>query len=231
MEHAAASRVHLVGDSEADRRRLCGLFEAAGHRVNEYPSAESFLTGLTPVPDDEPAVVVADLALPGLDGIALAERLASIRATPPIVLLGAHGEVSSSVRAMKAGAVDFLEKPVNEGALLDALARGVEQSRQRISERRQLEALQARYATLSKRQRQVFALVVAGMLNKQTAGELGVSEKMVKVHRARMLQKMAAQSLPDLVRMASRLDVAPLALTDGDGIASGDGTLPGHRLN
>jgi FixJ family two-component response regulator len=222
--------VHLVDDGEAVRRQLCTLVEAAGYRVNEYPSAESFLSGWSPVHEDEPAVVLADLGLPGLDGIALAARLASIPATPPVVLLSAHGQVSSSVRAMKAGAVDFLEKPVNERALLEALTRALEQSRHRISRRRQLEALQARQATLTRRERQVFAFVVSGMLNKQVAGELGVSEKMVKVHRARMLRKMAAQSLPDLVRMAFRLDIAPFpALADADGPTSPDsGSLPGH---
>jgi FixJ family two-component response regulator len=227
MERAPV--VHVVEDSETVRRELRKLVETAGYRVKEYPSAESFLAELPAGHSDAPAVLLADVVLPGLDGIALAARLAGIPAAPPVVFLSAHGQVSWSVRAMKGGAIDFLEKPVNERDLLDALARGVEQSRQRISERRELEALRTTYATLTRRERQVFALVVSGMLNKQVAAELGVSEKMVKVHRARMVRKMGAQSVAHLVRMAVRLGIPSFPLDCDDPTSRGSGLPPGRQ--
>ncbi len=198
--------VHVVDDSESVRRAMSRLLKSAGYRVKAYASAEALLAE-PPAADDAPAVVLADLVLPGLDGIALAARLGSTVAAPPVVFLSARGGVPSSVRAMKQGAVDFLEKPVQEQELLDALGRAVARSRERILERQQSADLRRRYATLTARERQVLALVVSGLLNKQVASELGVSEKTVKVHRSRAVGKMAARSLPDLVRMAVRLGI------------------------
>jgi RNA polymerase sigma factor (sigma-70 family) len=207
--------VHVVDDSESVRRALSRLLKSAGYRVKEYASAEALLAE-PPVAEDTPAVVVVDLVLPGLDGIALAARLGSIPAAPPVVFVSGRGGVPSSVRAMKEGAVDFLEKPVQAQELLDALARAVARSRERIAERQQLADLRHRYSTLTARERQVLALVVSGLLNKQVASELGVSEKTVKVHRSRAVEKMGARSLPDLVRMAVRLGIGGERGTAGE---------------
>ena len=222
--------VHVVDDSESVRRAMSRLLKLAGYRVKTYASAEALLAEPLAA-DDAPVVVLADLVLPGLDGIALAVRLGSTGAAPPVVFLSARGGVPSSVRAMKQGAVDFLEKPVQEQELLDALGRAVARSRERILERQRLADLRRRYATLTARERQVLALVITGLLNKQVASELGVSEKTVKVHRSRAVGKMTAQSLPDLVRMASQLgiEVEPAR----GGVAPELGTFggsPGLRL-
>ena len=205
MEQPAT--VHVVDDSEVVRLAVSSLLEVAGYRVKAYPSAEAFLA--EPAANDSaPAVVLTDLVLPGLDGIAFAERLGTDPAAPPVVFFSAYGGIPSSVRAMKDGAVDFLEKPVHEDELLDALSRAVARSREEISQRQSLADVRGRYARLTARERQVLALVVSGLLNKQVASELGISEKTVKVHRARVIEKLGARSLPDLVRIAERLGVA-----------------------
>jgi FixJ family two-component response regulator len=205
------------------------LLTSAGYRVKAYPSAEALLAE-PPAVDDTPAVVLADLVLPGLDGIALAARLGSTPAAPPVVFLSARGGIPSSVRAMKQGAVDFLEKPVHEQELLEALGRAVARSRERILERQQLADLRRRHETLTARERQVLVLVVWGLLNKQVAWELGVSEKTVKVHRSRAVAKMGARSLPDLVRMAGRLGLEVEPATGGMADpGSGPSGLPPSR--
>jgi FixJ family two-component response regulator len=198
--------VHVVDDSESVRRALCRLLRAAGYEAREYASAEELLAAT--LPDDRPAVVLADLVLPGLDGIGLAERLRSNPSAPPFVFLTARGAVSTSVQAMKGGAVDFLEKPADEEELLSALGRAAARSRERIQAGQRLAELKRRYTTLTRREREVFELVVTGLLNKQVASELAVTEKTVKVHRARAVRKMGAQSLAELVRMAARLGIA-----------------------
>jgi FixJ family two-component response regulator len=226
----AAAMVHVVDDNESVRRAMSRLLKSVGYRVKAYPSAEALLAEL-PAADDTPAVVLADLVLPGLDGIALAARLGSTSAAPPVVFLSARGGIPSSVRAMKQGAVDFLEKPVHEQQLLEALGRAVARSRERILERQQLADLRRRYATLTARERQVLVLVVSGLLNKQVAWELGVSEKTVKVHRSRAVAKMGARSLPDLVRMAGRLglEVEPASGGMADPSSGPSGLPPGHE--
>ncbi len=145
--------------------------------------------------------------MPGIDGIALAEQLAGAPVPPPVVFLSAHGDVPHTVRAMKDGAVDFLEKPVNQDDLFDALGRAAERSRAQILELEGLHDLRERYGKLTPRERQVLALVVSGLINKEAAWELGISEKTIKVHRARVVEKMGARSLPELVRMAGRLGI------------------------
>jgi FixJ family two-component response regulator len=221
--------VHVVDDNESVRRAMSRLLKSVGYRVKAYPSAEALLAEL-PAADDTPAVVLADLVLPGLDGIALAARLGRTSAAPPVVFLSARGGIPSSVRAMKQGAVDFLEKPVQEPQLLEALGRAVARSRERILERQQLADLRRRHATLTARERQVLVLVVSGLLNKQVAWELGVSEKTVKVHRSRAVAKMGARSLPDLVRMAGRLglEVEPASGGMADPSSGPSGLPPGH---
>jgi RNA polymerase sigma factor (sigma-70 family) len=210
-----SATVHLVDDSEVVRRAVSTLLKDAGYRVKTYASAEALLAEPAAT-DGAPAVVLTDLVLPGIDGIGLAERLGTSPAAPPVVFFSAYGGVPSSVRAMKDGAVDFLEKPVQEDELLDALGRAVARSREQISRRQQLAEVRRRHATLTGRERQVLALVVSGLLNKQVASELGISEKTVKVHRARVIEKLGARSLPDLVRIAERLGVVVDAAERGN---------------
>ncbi|HWE22569.1 MAG TPA: response regulator [Myxococcales bacterium] len=200
--------VCVVDDDERVRSALSRLLKSAGYRTCTYASGQALLA--EPLPSaGTPTVVLTDLRMPGIDGIALAEQLAAAPIPPPIVFLTAHGDVPATVRAMKDGAVDFLEKPVKEEDLFDALERGAARSREQIERFEGLRELRERYAKLTPRERQVFALVVSGLINKEVAWELGVCEKTIKVHRARVVEKMKARSLPDLVRMAARLGIQP----------------------
>ncbi|HTO99014.1 MAG TPA: response regulator [Myxococcales bacterium] len=196
----------VVDDDEAVRNALLRLLKSAGYRACGYPSGQALLAD-PPQLTGTPTVVLTDLRMPGLDGIALAEKLASTPAPPPIVFLTAHGDVPATVRAMRDGAVDFLEKPVREEDLFEALGRALARSREQIQRREGLRELQSNYGKLTPREKQVFSLVVSGLINKEVAWELGVCEKTIKVHRARVVEKMEARSLPDLVRMAERLGV------------------------
>src|ERR1700737_3281524 len=185
--------VCVVDDDESVRGALLRLLKSAGYRARAFVSGLALLA--EPPPDDSPMVVLTDLRMPGIDGLELAEKLSAYPLPPPIVFLSAHGDVPASVRAMKDGAVDFLEKPVQEEDLFDAL------------QRRVLADLTENFTKLTPRERQVFALVISGLLNKEVAWELGISEKTIKVHRARVVEKMGARSLPDLVRMAEKLGI------------------------
>ena len=198
--------VCVVDDDERVRIALARLLKSAGYRTRMFPSAQALLTDASSF-NETVTVVLTDLCMPGMDGMALAKRLAAAPVPPPIVFLTAHGDVPATARAMKDGAVDFLEKPVREEDLFDALGRAAARSREQIVRLHRLGELQERYAKLTPRERQVFSLVVSGMINKEVAWELGISEKTIKVHRARVVQKMGAQSLPDLVRMAGRLGI------------------------
>ena len=198
--------VFVVDDDERVRNALLRLLKSAGYRACAYPSAQALLA--EPLPSDAPTVVLTDLRMPGIDGIALAERLVATAPVPPaIVFLSAHGDVPETVRAMKDGAVDFLEKPVKDEDHFRALAQAAERSREQIGRVERLRDLKEKYGKLTPRERQVFALIVSGLINKEAAWELGISEKTIKVHRARVVAKMCARSLPDLVRMAARLGV------------------------
>jgi len=198
----APAVVQLVDDDADVRQALTRLLTSAGLPVRAFASAEAFL--LTAELEDA-ACLVLDLRMPGASGLDLQMELATRGVELPIVFLSGHGDVRSSVSAMKSGAVDFLQKPVDEAEFLAAVARaralGV-QARAVAGENSELER---RYATLTPREREVMALVVEGRLNKQVAAALGAAEKTVKVHRARVMEKMAATSLADLVRMAGRL--------------------------
>lgn len=199
-------KVCVVDDDEGVRNAISRLLKSAGYKACTYSSAQALLS--EPRPSDMiPTVVLTDLRMPGIDGIALAEQLAGNPVPPPVVFLSAHGDVSATVRAMKDGAIDFLEKPVREDDLFDALGRAVARSRAQIVQIEGMRDLREKYAKLTPRERQVFALVVSGLINKEAAWELGISEKTIKVHRARVVEKMAAKSLPDLVRMAERLAI------------------------
>jgi RNA polymerase sigma factor (sigma-70 family) len=197
--------VCVVDDDESVRGALLRLLKSAGYRARAFASGQALLA--EPAPDEGPVVVLTDLRMPGIDGIELAEKLSAYPLPPPIVFLSAHGDVPASVRAMKDGAVDFLEKPVQEEDLFDALERAVARSRKEILQRRVLADLTENFTKLTPRERQVFALVISGLLNKEVAWELGISEKTIKVHRARVVEKMGARSLPDLVRMAEKLGI------------------------
>jgi FixJ family two-component response regulator len=156
---------------------------------------------------------VLDVSLPGLNGLELQERVAVARTDMPIIFITGHRDVPMTVQAMKAGAVEFLTKPFSDDVLLTAIRAALERSRVALSQEAEIRELRGRYASLSQRERQVMALVVSGLLNKQAGGELGISEITVKAHRGKVMQKMKADSLADLVKMASRLCPAPAAIT------------------
>ena len=162
---------------------------------------------------DAPACLVLDVRLQGMTGLAFHERAREPGVTLPVIFITGHGDVPMSVRAMKAGAVEFLTKPFRDLELLDAIHAAIERDRERRQDAAALEMLRLRYGQLTAREREVMALVVAGLVNKQIAGELGVSEVTVKVHRGQVMRKMRARSLPDLVRMADRLGLQIEAAT------------------
>jgi FixJ family two-component response regulator len=192
-----------VDDDAGVRRALTRLLRSANYETVSYRSAEDFLLA-API-DDVAACLVVDLRMPGLNGLELQELLIEQGLDLALVFISGQADVQSGIRAMKGGAVDFLEKPFSEEALLGAVTRALEKDRQRLASSANRAELQARLATLTPREREVFGLIVTGLLNKQVGAELGTAEKTVKVHRARVMQKMAASSLADLVRMADKL--------------------------
>jgi FixJ family two-component response regulator len=197
------SVVFVVDDDVSVRESLEGLIKAAGWRPETFASPQDFLSRPRA---DVPCCLVLDVTLPGLNGLELQELLAE-RTDMPIVFITGHGTVPMSVQAMKAGAVEFLTKPFKKDVLLAAIRGAIERSRLALRLDAEMRALRMRYESLTPRERQVMALVVSGLLNKQVGGELGISEITVKKHRGRMMEKMKADSLPDLVTMAARLGV------------------------
>jgi FixJ family two-component response regulator len=200
---AKDATVHVVDDDAGLRKALGRILEAAGYRVRTYASAGDFL--LAERCQGGPACLVLDVQMPGPSGLDLQTALARQAAPLPVVFLTGHGDIPMTVRALKAGAVDFLTKPVEGKALLAAVDAALAQDASGRTEREERRALQARYEALSPREREVFALVVTGRLNKQIAGEIGAAERTVKAHRARVMEKMQAGSVADLVRMSQRL--------------------------
>jgi FixJ family two-component response regulator len=196
----------LVDDDPSVLRALTRLFAAAGLEPRAFPSPAAFLAAHDPT---TPGCLVLDIALPGLDGLELQQALAASDCARPIVFITGRGDIPMSVRAMRSGAVDFLTKPVKDTELLAAVRRAIEMDRRARAARLELDALRRRLASLTPREREVLAQVVAGRLNKQIAADLGIVEKTIKVHRARIMEKMAVRSLADLVRIAERLAVRP----------------------
>ena len=192
----------VIDDDFSVREALADLIRSVGWSVEVFSSADEFLDRDKAT---VPSCLVLDVRLPGLSGLDLQARLAELGDDIPIVFVTGHGDIPMSVRAMKAGAVEFLTKPFSEEELMDGIARAVERHRLARRNDEETEDLRTRYASLTARERQVMQLVVAGRLNKQAAAELGTSEITVKVHRGRVMAKMKAQSLPDLVNMAARL--------------------------
>jgi FixJ family two-component response regulator len=198
--------IFVVDDDPSVRRALKRLISSAGFQVETFASAQDFLQSSR---HDGPACLVLDVRLPGVSGLDLQEQLTAAGLNMPIVFITGHGDIPMSVRAMKAGAVDFLPKPFNDQDLLDAIHLALEKDKKTRREQAEVAEIQRRVDTLTPREREVFALVVTGLLNKQVAARLGTSEKTIKVHRARVMEKMHSESLAELVRLAEKVGISP----------------------
>jgi FixJ family two-component response regulator len=200
----AAAIVFVVDDDESVRQSLKNLVGSVGLRVEAFASAQEFLRSKLM---DVPACLVLDVRLPGLSGLDLQKRMTDAGMEIPIIFITGHGDIPMTVQAMKAGAVEFLTKPFRDQDLLDAIQQALERDRIAREQRAEMEELRGRLDSLTPREREVMGLVVAGLLNKQIAGELGTSETTIKIHRHQVMEKMAAGSLAELVRMAHRLGI------------------------
>jgi FixJ family two-component response regulator len=200
-EHGAGM-VYVVDDDPSICEALSGLLRAVGWQAQTFASAAAFLEAQRP---DSPACLLLDVRLPGVSGVELQRTLAERGDTLPIVFMTGHGDIPMGVHAIKAGAVEFLPKPFREDELLDAIDTALARSAVDRRARLEMEALRKRVDSLSSREREVMLLVVKGLLNKQSAARMAISEVTVKVHRRRVMEKMGAQSLPELVRMVERV--------------------------
>jgi len=198
------SLVCVVEDDASFRAALASLLGSVGHKVAAFDSAAAFFRD---APQDSVGCLVIDIRLPGISGLQFQEELSRIGSTIPIVFMTGHGDVGMSVKAMKGGAVDFLEKPFRDQDMLDAVAAAMERDRQRRDSDRAALAVRSAFETLTPREKEVMAFVTAGLMNKQIAAEIGLSEITVKIHRGHLMRKMAARSVAELVRMADQLDV------------------------
>lgn len=194
--------VHIVDDDASLRGAIDSLLRSVGLKTRTYGSAREVLDAK---PADQPGCLVLDVRLPGISGLDFQEQLAGHGIHLPVILITGHGDIPMSVRAMKAGAIDFLPKPFRDQSLLDAVSAAIERDRQRRAVAGDTAELRDKFATLSPREQQVMMLVTAGKMNKQVAGDLGLSEITVKIHRGAAMRKMGARTLADLVRMADAL--------------------------
>jgi FixJ family two-component response regulator len=196
--------VFVVDDDERMRQSLQNLIGSVGLRVEAFASAPEFLRSKL---IDVPGCLVLDVRLPGLSGLDLQKRMVEAGIEIPIIFITGHGDIPMTVQAMKAGAVEFLTKPFRDQDLLDAIQQALDRNRAARKQRAQINELHSRLDSLTPREREVMGLVVAGLLNKQIAGELGTSETTIKIHRHQVMEKMGAGSLAELVRMADRLGI------------------------
>jgi FixJ family two-component response regulator len=197
--------VYVVDDDASMREALESLIRSVGLKVTTFISAQDFLRSERP---DAPACLVLDVRLPGLSGLDLQRELTQAGIQLPVIFITGHGDIPMTVRAMKAGAVEFLTKPFRDQDLLDAIGQALDRDRAARHQRAELTELRGRYEQLTPREREVMGLVVAGRLNKQIAAALGTSEITIKIHRSQVMHKMQADSLADLVRMAEKLGVS-----------------------
>jgi FixJ family two-component response regulator len=194
--------VFIVDDDDDVRRALERLVRSAGYRAQTFASAGAFLAGADLT--SAPACALLDLDLPDASGLEIQREIQSVM---PVIFVTGHGDIDSTVKAMKAGATDFLQKPVSDGALFSAIERALETAMQMEARRRELAEIHERVERLTPREREVMALVVTGRMNKQAAGDLGIAEKTIKIHRARVMEKMEVHSLAELVRVADKAGV------------------------
>jgi FixJ family two-component response regulator len=197
--------VYVIDDDETVREGLTDLLRSVGHTVHSFRSAQAFLDSKR---HDEPGCIVLDVRLPGQSGLEFQRTLIRSNILLPVIFISGHGDIPMSVNAIKSGAIEFLTKPLHEQQLLDAVQAGIERDRGRRQQVKAAGALQQRFHSLTPREREIFALVVSGLRNKQIAAHLDLSEMTVKVHRGQIVRKMSARSLVDLVRMADTLGVS-----------------------
>jgi FixJ family two-component response regulator len=196
--------VFVVDDDDLVRRALANLFRSVGLRVEAFGSTSEFLQSKLP---DTASCLVLDIRLPGLSGLDFQTELAKANIHIPVIFLTGHGDIPMSVRAMKAGALDFLTKPFRDQDMLDAVARAIERDKGRRRDEKSLSSLRGLFDALTPREREILALVAGGLMNKQIAGEIGLAEITVKIHRGHIMKKMGAKSLADLVIMAETLGI------------------------